>query len=182
VVAGAGGAAAAFFVAVPVIPFLIVLMTVAFLVGGGGAAALVVAALGPAFRITVEVLPSLDSLMPLTRRVVRVAAVRTGGGPAPAPLRPLAAVVAPTVELAVEDVVVLRVAAARVDRAFSTMFVKRLVAAACFAGDTGRAMSDLAGEAGTAVRSRGLRREFDDAGERTLFGSGRVSARCFFLG
>lgn len=94
-------------------------------------------------------------------------------------------VVDPLDELAVVDVVVLRlVAAARVDRAFSTMLLSRLVAEASLVGDTGRAIPDFAGDAG---RSRGLRRELDEVGESTWAGLRAMSAaagpgRAFFLG
>lgn len=180
--AAGAGVAAAFLVA-PVTPFRIVLMTVGFLTGAG-AAALPAAPRMPVFRITVDVLPSLDSLIPLTRRAVRVPITLAGGCAAAAPFRPLAAAVPPAAELAVDDVVVFRVAAARVDRAFSTMLVRRLVAAACFTGDTGRAISDLTGEDGAAAR--GFSREFEEVGDKTLVGSGRVSAagcpRSFFFG
>lgn len=188
VAVGAAGAATALFVVAPATPFRMVLMTVAFFAGGGGAAALAAAPLIPVFRITVDVLPSLDSLKPLIRRAVRVPVALAGGGGAAtaAPLRPLAAAVPPTAELAVEDVVVFRVAAARVDRAFSTMFVRRLVAVACFAGDTGRAINDLAGDDGMAAGSRGFSLEFDEVGDRILAGSGRVPGascpRSFFFG
>lgn len=136
---------------------MIVLMTVRF------AAAVLV-------RTTVDVLPSLDSLTPLALRVVRVALVvavvgaallAAGGaalllaGAATAAAAPLLVLVAaaldadPADELAVDTVVAFRVvAAARVDRAFSTMFPRRLVVPS-LVGETGRAMSDLFGDGAT---------------------------------
>ncbi len=133
-------AAAAVLVLALATPFFSVLMTVRF---AGAAAAGFRAA---AFLTTVDVLPSLDSLMPLALRVARVpAAVALVA----APFLALVAAAPPAApELAVDDeaAVVRVVAVARVDRAFSTMLLNMLVAAACFAGDTGRAMSDLVGE------------------------------------
>lgn len=183
--------AAAVFLAVAALvaptPFLMALITVRF---AGGAFAGAPMAVAGRFLTTVDVLPSLDSLMALTLRAVRVAGrVAEEGGWAAAPLLPLVAVpvvdVDPLVELAVVDVVVLRlVAAARVDRAFSTMLLSRLVALASLVGDTGRAMPDFAGDMG---RSRGLRRELDEVGERTWPGLRVISVaagpgRVFFLG
>jgi len=85
-------------------------------------------------------------------------------------------------------VVTLRVPAARVAFAFSTMLDNTLVAAAerdgpvPFKGEAGLAIWDFTGE---AVRSR-LRREFDEVGDKTCPGrTGAVSARPargFFLG
>jgi hypothetical protein len=142
-----------------------------------GAAAVVFAAAAPPLRTTVDVLPSLDSLTPLTLRVrTPVAAVAlvallvglTGDdGAAVAPRRVLAvpAVGADVVEeLVVDEAVVglLRVAAAvRVERAFSTMLLRR-VEAVPFVGETGLASPDLAGDG-----ARGAIRVFEDAGERT---------------
>lgn len=175
--------AGAFLVAVAApTPFLMVLMTV-LLAGGALVADMAVAG---RFLTTVDVLPSLDSLMALTLRAVRVAGRVTGGGAA-APRFALGAVVDvdPLDELTVVDVVALRfVAAARVDRAFSTMLLNRVVAFAIFVGDTGRAMPDFAGDAG---RSRGAIRELDEAGDRTCAGFRAMSvvagpARAFFLG
>lgn len=141
-------------------PFLIVLITVLFAAGAFDTVPAI--AVAGRFLTTVDVLPSLDSLMALTLRAVRVAG-RVGGSAA-APLFALVAV-EPVVELAVVDVVVLRlVAAARVDFAFSTMLLSILVAAAIFVGDAGRAMPDLVGE---GARSRGAMRELDEAGEST---------------
>ena len=156
-------AAGAFFVVAPVTPFRMVLMTVLF-VAGADVVDLVAAAARPVgFLTTVDVLPSLDSLMPLTLLAVRVVAVRVVvDGAAAAPLLArVAAVVLPAAELAVDDVVVFRVvAAARVDRAFSTMLLIMFVALFCLVGDTGRAIIDLAGEGG--ARSRGSTRVLED--------------------
>jgi hypothetical protein len=175
VVAGAGFAAAAFLVAVaPATPLLIVPMTVFFV-----AVPLVDAVFGTApravagFLTTVEVLPSLDSLTPLARRAVRVAALLDDEAAAVvAPFFVLAAVdlavpdvLEPLDELAVDAFVAFRtVAAARVDRAFSTMLLSRFVALTVFVGDTGRAMKDFPGDA--AARSRGITLVLDDVGER----------------
>lgn len=175
--------AGAFFVAVvpAPTPFLIVLITVLFAAGAFDTVPAM--AVAGRFLTTVDVLPSLDSLMALTLRAVRVAG-RVGGGAA-APLFALVAVVVVVVELDVVDVVVLRpVAAARVDFAFSTMLLSMFVAAAILVGDAGRAMPDLVGEGG---RSRGARRELDEAGESTWPGLRLMSAvagpaRAFFLG
>ncbi len=177
--------AGAFFVVAPDTPFLSVFITVRFAGGGAGAAALVapVAALVPIFLTTVDVLPSLASLMPLalrTARAVDALVVATGA----ATFLVLVAGARPAAELAVDEVVVLRVAAARVDRAFSTMLLSRFDEEACFMGDAGRAINDFDGDAG--ARSRGLSRKFDDVGESTFDGSGPASAaawpRCLFFG
>jgi len=73
VAAGAALAAGAFLAAAPVTPFLIVFITVLLVEAGVGAVrVVVVAAARPIFRTTVDVLPSLDSLMALTLRAVRV--------------------------------------------------------------------------------------------------------------
>lgn len=114
----------AFFAVVPApTPFLIVLITVRF---AAGAFAADIAVAGR-FLTTVDVLPSLDSLMALTLRAVRVAGLAGGAGCTATPRLALVvdADVEPLDELVVVDVVVLRlVAAARVDRAFSTMLLK----------------------------------------------------------
>jgi hypothetical protein len=121
------------------------------------------------FLTTVEVLPSLDSLMPLILRPARdvAAPLAAGAGAAAAaPLRVLqvAAVLNP-LELAVEDAVAFRaIAPARVARVFSTMLLMMVVELAGFVGDTGRAIIDFAGDAG---RSRGATRELEEAGDKT---------------
>ena len=72
-----------------------------------------------------------------------------------------------------DNVVGFRVVAARVARAFSTMELIRFEADACFVGDIGRAINDLAGDGGAGAprsRSRGFIRELDDAGDRTCPG------------
>ncbi len=180
-------AAAVFFVPALVTLFLSVFITVRFAAGAGAAgcaAALVVlvAALAPVFLTTVAVLPSLDSLIPLILRVVRVAGALVMTAGAAAAFLVFIAGARPAAELAVEDVVALRVTAARVDRAFSTMLLSRFVDAG-LAGDAGRAISDLVGETG---RSRALSLELDDVGESTLDGSGPASPgrrpRNLFLG
>lgn len=156
----------AFFVVAPATPFRMVLMTVLFAAGADFVAA-AAAARPVGFLTTVDVLPSLDSLMPLTLFAVRVAAVRVAvAGAAAAPLLArVAAVVPPAAELAVDDVVVFRVvAAARVDRAFSTMLLMMLVALFCLVGDTGLAIMDLTGEGGAL--SRGITRVLEDVGDK----------------
>jgi hypothetical protein len=194
--AGAAFAAGAFLVAVPVTPFRIVPITVLFAALAGGGAALAVVTVVVRFLTTVPVLPSLDSLMALTLRVVLDVAPALGGAGAAAVAAPLlvlvaaAALVVPLEELAVEDIVVFRaVAAARVERAFSTMLLNMpLLTVAGLVGETGRAMSDLPGEATTAARSRGCGRMrlLDDVGDRTWEGLGgglaAGPARAFFLG
>ena len=201
-------ATAARFVVALVTPFLIELMTV-FLVDVAAVVpavalravdAAVPAAGRPALRTTVDVLPSLDSLVPLillTCRAVAavvdreaavatvVVAVAVAGAvavvvavlvfaAAPRPrVRAAVAVVPPAAELAVEDVVGLRVLAVREARAFSTMELIMFVVDVCFVGDMGRAIDDLKGDCGAGAarsRSRGLTRELDDAGERTCTG------------
>jgi hypothetical protein len=141
-------------------------ITVLFAVVAGAAAAVVVL-----FLTTVPVLPSLDSLMALTLRAVRdvAPALEVGAGAAAAFLV-LVAAADPLAELAVDDVVVfLVVAAARVERAFSTILLNMpLLAVAGLVGDTGRAMKDLPGEGAAAARSRGGRtRLLEEAGDRT---------------
>jgi hypothetical protein len=179
--------AGAFLVVVPApTPFLIVLMTVRF---AAGALDAVDMAVPGRFLTTVDVLPSLDSLMTLTLRPVRVAGLAGGGADwAAAPFFALvdAVDVDPLEELAAVEVVALRfVAAVRVDRAFSTMLLSRFVALAILVGDTGRAMPDLAGEGG-ARSPRGTMRELDDAGDRTWPCVRAISvagpALAFFLG
>lgn len=158
-------------------------MTVRFVAGAAGV--FDAAAAVPALRFTtVAVLPSLDSLTPLALR-----AGRDAGAALPlavvvfvatAPLLALTAGAEP-LELALDEVVVLRtVAAARVDRAFSTMLLRRLVDDPVFVGDTGLAMNDLLGE--PAGRSRGATRELDDVGESTWPGWPLTAAapRSFF--
>lgn len=163
---GAAFAAGAFLVAVPVTPFLMVPITVLFAVVAGAAAAVVVL-----FLTTVPVLPSLDSLMALTLRAARdVAPALEAGAAAAAAFLVLVVAADPLAELAVEDVVVfLVVAAARVERAFSTILLNiPLLEGACLVGDTGRAMNDLPGEGAAAARSRGGRtRLLEEAGDRT---------------
>jgi hypothetical protein len=95
-------------------------------------------------------------------------------------------------ELALEEMVVLRVvAAARVDRAFSTMLLNMpVLLVAGLVGDTGRAMNDRLGDGAAAARSRGGRmRLLDEVGDRTWegLGGGLVAAaagfaRGFFFG
>jgi hypothetical protein len=138
------------------------------------------------FLTTVDVLPSLDSLMTLTLRPVRVAGLAGGGAAAPFFVPLVAVDVALLDELAVVELVALRfVAAARVDFAFSTMLLRRLVALEILVGDTGRAIPDFMGEEAAAVRSRGAMRELDEAGERTWpwerMASVAGPARGFFL-
>lgn len=177
--AGAAAAAAvlaagAFLVVPAVTPFLMVPMTVRFAAGAGAGAAVLGAVAPVLLFTTVAVLPSLDSLTPLALRVVRDDA---GALPAAA-AAPLLARVAgggagpPLVdELVVEDVVVFRaVAAARVDRAFSTMLLRMLEEDPVLLGDTGLAMSDLPGEAAARSRGGANMRELDVVGESTWLG------------
>lgn len=189
-------AAAALLAVALVTPFLIELMTVVFFAAAEAVVpvtfravdAVVPAAGRPTLRTTVDVLASLDSLIPLTLRAFRAAAaaadLEAGAAPVPdaAPrprVRAAVAVAPPAAELAVEDVVGFRVVAARVARAFSTMELMRFDAEACFVGDMGRAIKDLAGDEGGAAaeagaaprsRSRGFMRELDEAGDRTCPG------------
>lgn len=166
-------------------PFLIELMTVLFVDGVAAAvvvtflevdAAAVLVVGRPTFRTTVDVLASLDSLIPLILLAFRDAAAaadREAGVAAVAPLprvREAVVPLPPADELAVDEVVGFRVVAARVARAFSTMELRRLEVDGCFVGDIGLAINDLAGDGGAAAvrsRSRGLSRELDDAGDRT---------------
>jgi hypothetical protein len=195
-------AAAAFFVAPPLARFFSV-----FIVRLGGDAALAVVAVR--FLTTVDVLPSLATLWALARRVV-VRDVAVAPRLLPVVFAAVVAVAAarlprvvdvdaePPEELALalDDVVVLRpVAAARVDRAFSTMLL-RIEDPVVLVGDIGRAIIDLAGEgagagagaagAAGALSRRGTR-ELDDVGERTCDGFPCESImpappRTFFLG
>jgi hypothetical protein len=172
--AGAAAAAAAFlpaavFAAPAPTPCLMVPMTVRF--AGAATAVTFFAAAAPvaaAVRVltTVEVLPSLASLMPLALRVVRVpataalclvvfAVLALTGDAVPA-----AVAAAPRRVLVVAVAGLLRVeAAARVERAFSTMLLSR-VDAVPFVGEAGLPSADLAGEA-----ARGMAREFAVAGD-----------------
>lgn len=131
----------------------------------------------PVLRTTVDVLASLDSLAPLALRAVCGAAAAERNAAAAVVLLTVPfrgrVLPVPPAELVVDDARGLRVAAARVERAFSTMELRRVVAAACFAGDTGRAIDGLTGDDGTAApysRSRGFSRELDEAGDSTCAG------------
>lgn len=164
-------AAAAFFVVpAPATPLLIVPITVRF-VAGAGAVSFVAAwaALPVPFLTTVDVLPSLDSLMPLTLRAVLDAAALVV-----APVAAFLPLADPPVELAaveVDTVCFRPVAAVRVDRAFSARLLKRLDELCCFVGEDGpatvfrpgRDMKDL--PPGVV---RGRVRMLDDAGDSTL--------------
>lgn len=126
---------AAFLVSALAVPFLNVLIT--FFVVAVAAALLPVV-----FFTTVVVLPSLASLVPLTRRPARVGGLDVAA--VPGALRPLA--VAGAV-LALEAVVVtLRAVAGLFPLAFSTMLERMLVAAADRVGP-----ADLRGEPGRAM-------------------------------
>lgn len=157
-------------------------------------------------RMTVAVLPSLDSLVPLALRAVRVAgrevgcvAVADGGGGWKAAvvvaprLRRAAAVVEEEVVVVVVALVVLEVMVLRaavdvvggrvVDRAPSTILLRMLVASTARPGVTaGRAMPDLPGVAAV----RGAIRELEVVGDRTWAGLRETSvawwARIFFWG
>lgn len=161
-----------FFVSALAVPFLKVLIT--FLVDAAAALRAPVVFL----TTVVAVLPSLVSLMPLTRRPARV-----GGLEAAAGLRPLAVAVA---VLALEVVVTFLDVVGLAPFAFSTILDRRLVAAAervapvDLSGEPGRAML-LMGEAGL---SRFARREFEDVGDRTCAGrtlDGAAPARILFF-
>jgi hypothetical protein len=154
------------------------------------------------FRITVDVLSSLDSLAPLTLRAVCVAGLdaEEGGLPAVAetvaPRLRLAAAAAADADADVDDVVVLvpfsvlrvvddgAVGGRVVDRPPSTILLSMLVAATALPGvGAGRAMPDLAGVATV----RGVNLEFEVVGDRTCAGlratsAPAVLARIFFWG
>lgn len=129
-----------------------------------------------AFVATVPALPSLVSLVLLARRPFRVPGRYEAALAAVAPplRRALEAAVVPLVEeVDISDVVnIFFVPLARLTFAFSTMLERRfaVVVAAerevpeALSGEPGRAMNDLVGE---VCRSRFVRREFDDVGERT---------------
>lgn len=186
VVVGAAGFAAAvvFFaspLAVPLVkearPFLLVAAVVVFEAA--------------VFLTTVLVLPSLASLVALTRRPSRVAGLDGGalGAAGAAPRRVLVAGGGIPAELElVFDVVVTFLVPAREDFAFSTMLESMFVAMAerlapaPLRGDPGRAIWDFAGDAGRILLSR----ELDDVGDKTCAGrTGALSGcwpRVFFLG
>lgn len=163
-----GFAAVAFFVEpVPATPLLIVPITVRFVAGAGAAASFV--ARPVPFLTTVDVLLSLDSLMPLTlRAVLDVAALVV------APVAGFLPLADPPVELATVDVdaVCFRpVAAARVERAFSARLLKRFDELCCFVGEDGPATVFRPGRAMNGLPPgvvRGRVRILDDAGDSTL--------------
>lgn len=175
---------AALFVAAPVALFLAVLVAGFFddarvvpVTFRTPDAAVVLATERLALRTTVDVLASLDSLVPLVRLVLRAAAAavdREAGAAAPAAaprprVRAVVAVTPPAAELAVDDVVGFREVVARVLRAFPAVELIKFVVDA-FIGDIGLTIDDFMGEVGTGVvrsRSRGFSRELEDAGERT---------------
>jgi hypothetical protein len=173
-----------FLVAAAAAPFFSVPIMVLFC----AAAAVAAAPLAVVFFTTVDVLSLLELLTPLTRRTFLVAAAARLFVAAARRVRVVdAADVAAEVEPEpVADVAVaFRPTPTRVAFAFSTIEDSMLAAprvAAGFTGEGGRAISDLAGEAG---RSLGARRELDEAGERTCVGSLATPAtgpRCLFLG
>lgn len=174
----------------PVTPFLIVPITVLFAaaaVGGGFGCAPGGAVMGR-FRITVDVLPSLDSLVPLALRAVRVAGrdevvdcweEEGGAGCMPAvtvaprlraaAVAVLAVVVVAVVVLRAAPVVTVVVEAVGLwtERAPSTILLRMLVARTARPGvTTGRAMPDRPGVATV----RGATRELEVVGERTWVG------------
>lgn len=179
-------------VVAPATPFLMVPMTVRL--GAAAAAALAGAAVAPTlFLTTVEVLPSLDSLTPLTLRAVREGAAARAAAAAVVAVAPRRVLGAAEAELAVEDAVALRVAAAAlVDRAFSTMLLIRVPPDGFFTGDGGRDTWGFAGDAGavdavvTMPLLRGAILVLEDVGDRTCDGlcmtSGAGDARMRFLG
>jgi hypothetical protein len=159
------------------------------------------------FRITVEVLPSLDSLVPLALRAIRVAGLDEDCGwgltaavtVAPRFLPDAVIVVVVVVVVLVPAVVVVdvveavilradavtpvAVAGRVVDRAPSTILLRMLLASAARPGVTaGRARPDLAG----VPIVRGAIRELDVVGDRTWPGlramDDTVLARIFFWG
>ncbi len=193
-------------------PFLIVPMTVVRLAAaweeddaeeGGGLGWAPGGAVMGRLRITVAVLPSLDSLVPLARRAVRVAGREIGwvGAGAGWGWWKAAVVVAPrlrraaavevedavvvvvvvmVVALVVLEVMVLRAAVAVVgrvvDRPPSTILLRMLVASTARPGVTaGRAMPDLPGVAAV----RGTIRELEVVGDRTCAGLRETSAACW---
>jgi len=176
--------AVVFFVAVPpVVPFFNVPIMVLFCVAVVLAAVPLAAAV---FFTTVEVLSLLELLTPLARRVFLIAAaVLLLVAAARLALVVEAVEVAAELELVVDVVVAFRPTPARVAFAFSTMEESMFAAprdGAGFTGDAGRAIWDLAGEAG---RPLGPRRELDDVGERTWVSSlatPPAGPRCLFLG
>ena len=115
----------------------------------------------------VALLLSLLSLIVLALPRPTVGAEAVGAARLPLP--------APAAAGAGFSAVTLRVAPARVDFAFSTMFVNIPAAppdgtgADGLSGETGRARKDFAGEAGR-IGERGRVREFADRGERTCEG------------
>lgn len=144
------------------------------------------------FLTTVVLLPSLVSLFALTRRPVLVVGLVGGGLAAGAAARRVlvagGAAAAPELALEFDAVVTFRVPPVRNDLTFSTKLCGMLEGAADrvapFKGDPGRAIWDLAGEAG---RPPPFRRELEEVGDRTCPGrTAEVSAacapRCFFLG
>lgn len=126
-----------------------------------------------AFLITVPLLVSLDSLLAIDLRPVRVAGRETGGREVAFAGTFLFFATATLLEfvLIVEDVVTLRATPPREAFAFSTMLVSIFAAAAerdCegfFNGEAGRAMPDLIGDTG-----RFAIREFDEVGDNTCAG------------
>jgi hypothetical protein len=144
-------------------------------------------AAGP-FLITVPLLDSLDSLLAIDLRVVRVPGREVGAlevvVAGNAFLFLVAAVLLVDIELVVEFVVILRPAPApaRVAFAFSTMLdsIPEAVAGR-FSGEAGRAIPDLVGDGG-----RFAIRELEDVGDkicpdRACDTSVVVAARALFL-
>ena len=198
--------AGAFFVVPPVTPFLMVPMTVRLGCVTGGFGCAPGGAVMGRFLITVEVLPSLDSLVPLVLRVVRVAGLGAGFAAAvvtvaalfllaaaaavvvvPVPVVVLLLVVVVVELLDVVDVIVLRAAmdvgGRVVDREPSTILLRMLLAAAALPGvAAGRAMPDLPGVATV----RGAVRELVVVGESACAGFraalGGACGRNFFSG
>ena len=169
-------AAVVFFVSALAVPFLNVLIT--FFVDAAAALRAPVVF----FTIVVAVLPSLASLVALTRRPARVGGLDAAA--VPAGLRPLAAAVAVLAPGVV--VVTLREVVGLAPFAFSTMLERMLVAAADRVGPL-----DLRGEPGLAMLfigeaglSRLARREFEEVGESTCAGrtlDGAAPARILFF-
>lgn len=141
----------------------------------GSCASLFSEAFAVLFFTTVDVLPSLDSLMPLALRALAGAASLTIPDADDGP--DLLLLIIPVAELAVVDVVAwprFPAASFRVDRAFSAQLLRRFDALLFFTGDFGVAATFS--DAGMSrVRSvlppdagRGTDRTLVEAGDRTL--------------
>lgn len=158
----------------PATPLRIAPIVLFFVAAAAAAAA--AAEVVPAFRTTVTVLPSLDSLVPLARAPARVAGLEVAAAGLPVTASRLALVAVVVLldldKVVSEAVVTLRVLPYRVAFARSTMLDSTPETAAVrpvpdLRGEPGWAICDLGGDAG---RSRAVKREFDDVGDRTCVG------------